>query len=537
MNKNGQKTLLIASVAEGEGKTITAANLAVMLSYAGNKVLLIDGNCDTNGNPGLSKLFDITPKDEDCLCARLETAMFRVCLLRRRKAPSAASEQRFFGRCGRYYRFRKKMNKLIRAAREQYDFIIIDTPALCRSGLAEYYAELSDCAVMVVRQGVASGRSIRDAVDTLSGSTQILGCILNDVRKVGFLSGLLSGGYGRQYGYGKYYSKYGYGDYGNTATAATAAAVHPKITGRETSMSEYDCRAGFRQHMHTEEKALPMRRIHHLIFRCLQDSLRMLLRLFWLPFFLLAVVFSALFCYNAKRSYRPMYKASATFTVNVVGMSGASAFIIPNQPRSSLREPFPYILTSGVLRNLICEDLKLKTLPASINAYVEGTTTLFTLETTAADPELAYKVLVSAIDKYPQVATMLSATRSSRSSALPQFPLHPITASVTQAVSKKGAALGILLGIAVAVIAAATRKTVRSTAELKSILNLRCIGTLPYERVNRRLRNKDSVSLRDDDVTKNFGDSIKLIRSRIQKIRRGTRRQSHFVRKLRSRRG
>ena len=49
---------------------------------------------------------------------------------------------------------------------------------------------------MVVRQGVASGRSIRDAVDTLSGSTQILGCILNDVRKVGFLSGLLSGGYG-----------------------------------------------------------------------------------------------------------------------------------------------------------------------------------------------------------------------------------------------------------------------------------------------------------------------------------------------------
>lgn len=73
LNKNGQKTLLIASVAEGEGKTITAANLAVMLSYAGNKVLLIDGNCDTNGNPGLSKLFDITPKDEDCLCARLET--------------------------------------------------------------------------------------------------------------------------------------------------------------------------------------------------------------------------------------------------------------------------------------------------------------------------------------------------------------------------------------------------------------------------------------------------------------------------------
>lgn len=214
LNKNGQKTLLIASVAEGEGKTITAANLAVMLSYAGNKVLLIDGNCDTNGNPGLSKLFDITPKDEDCLCARLETG--NVSGL---PSPEGAKHLRLlpnndFSGDAADIIVSEKMNKLIRAAREQYDFIIIDTPALCRSGLAEYYAELSDCAVMVVRQGVASGRSIRDAVDTLSGSTQILGCILNDVRKVGFLSGLLSGGYGRQYGYGKYYSKYGYGDYG-----------------------------------------------------------------------------------------------------------------------------------------------------------------------------------------------------------------------------------------------------------------------------------------------------------------------------------
>ena len=36
-----------------------------------------------------------------------------------------------------------------------------------------------------------------------------------------------------------------------------------------------------------------------------------------------------------------------------------------------------------------------------------------------------------------RISEMLSATRSSRSSALPQFPLHPITASVTQAVSKR----------------------------------------------------------------------------------------------------
>ena len=119
MNKNGQKTLLIASVAEGEGKTITAANLAVMLSYAGNKVLLIDGNCDTNGNPGLSKLFDITPKYEDCLCARLETG--NVSGL---PSPEGAKHLRLlpnndFSGDAADIIVSEKMNKLIRAAREQ----------------------------------------------------------------------------------------------------------------------------------------------------------------------------------------------------------------------------------------------------------------------------------------------------------------------------------------------------------------------------------------------------------------------------------
>ena len=320
-------------------------------------------------------------------------------------------------------------------------------------------------------------------------------------------------------------------------------------------MSEYDSRAGFGTHSHGRESSADAADSSFDLSVFAKDSLRMLLRLFWLPL-LLAVVFGALLCYNAKRSYRPMYKASATFTVNVVGMSGASASYYSKSTAEQFARTFPYILTSGVLRNLICEDLIyppatalivlafigkhfhhdraiyisvmiftwaaaifdfMKTLPASINAYVEGTTTLFTLETTAADPELAYKVLVSAIDKYPQVANYVVGNTELTLISPPAVPSAPYNSLSYASCIKKGAALGILLGIAVAVIAAATRKTVRSTAELKSILNLRCIGTLPYERVNRRLRNKDSVSLRDDDVTKNFGDSIKLIRSRIQK--------------------
>ena len=115
-------------------------------------------------------------------------------------------------------------------------------------------------------------------------------------------------------------------------------------------MSEYDCRAGSGTHAHGRESSADAADSSFDLSVFAKDSLRMLLRLFWLPL-LLAVVFSALFCYNAKRSYRPMYKASATFTVNVVGMSGASASYYSKSTAEQFARTFPYILTSGFLRS------------------------------------------------------------------------------------------------------------------------------------------------------------------------------------------
>ena len=88
-------------------------------------------------------------------------------------------------------------------------------------------------------------------------------------------------------------------------------------------MSEYDSRAGFGTHSHGRESSADAADSSFDLSVFAKDSLRMLLRLFWLPL-LLAVVFGALLCYNAKRSYRP---------VQVL-------LIIPNQLPSSLREPF-----------------------------------------------------------------------------------------------------------------------------------------------------------------------------------------------------
>ena len=82
---------------------------------------------------------------------------------------------------------------------------------------AEILAEYADVSLLVVRQGTASARSINDTIDMLeNGSSELLGCVYNDVKTRVFTGKRVFGGYGYggyKYGYGRY-GRYGYGRYG-----------------------------------------------------------------------------------------------------------------------------------------------------------------------------------------------------------------------------------------------------------------------------------------------------------------------------------
>ena len=103
------------------------------------------------------------------------------------------------------------MSKLMLAAKEAADYIVIDSPPTSLMADAEVMAEYADVSLLVVRQSTARTRDINDTIDMLdNGNSELLGCIFNDV-KTGIFSGRkFWGGYGYGYGYGKYH-KYGYG--------------------------------------------------------------------------------------------------------------------------------------------------------------------------------------------------------------------------------------------------------------------------------------------------------------------------------------
>ena len=207
MEEDGKKVLLVSSAIPGEGKTTVAVNLAVSLAMKGKQVLLID--CDLR-NPSVVKALSgknhqLTDKNSLADYLRSKTAV-------RDMIQSAEVENLHVISGGAGIRSdhavllsQERMARLIQTARNQFDYVILDTPPCSMLADAGEVAELAECGLMVIRQDYASRDQIVDGAQRLGdGNLELIGCTFNMVRK----SITDEHGYGYGYGYGY---DYGYG--------------------------------------------------------------------------------------------------------------------------------------------------------------------------------------------------------------------------------------------------------------------------------------------------------------------------------------
>ncbi len=213
----GEKVVMVTSTAPGEGKSVTALNLAAMFAKNNDKILIIDGDLR---NSGISKLLktSITEVKREIQNKKGET-IFSI-----REVESLKLDLLSFNdSANRLHKLMRTstFKKIIDVLRNEYDMIFIDTPPCGMISDAGVIAGAADAAVYVVRQDTVMDVSIREGLDSLiSTDIKLLGCVLNGT--VGGIGGYGSdygygygyGGYKKYYKYNKYYGKYGYG-YGN----------------------------------------------------------------------------------------------------------------------------------------------------------------------------------------------------------------------------------------------------------------------------------------------------------------------------------
>jgi succinoglycan biosynthesis transport protein ExoP len=191
------KMVAITSAEASEGKTATAANLAVVLAQLGRQVLVVD--CDLR-KPRLHQVFklsnrtglvnQLTTGGTDPRDLYLPTAVPNLYVTPSGTIPPNPSELLASDR----------MREWLKLARSRFDYVIVDTPPALAVTDATIVGTLADGIVLTLASGKVTREEARACRDRLRmADVKVLGAVLNRYRST-------QGSLGRRY---RYYESYG----------------------------------------------------------------------------------------------------------------------------------------------------------------------------------------------------------------------------------------------------------------------------------------------------------------------------------------
>jgi len=206
------KLVAVTSAMAGEGKTATAANLAVVLAQLGRPVLIMD--CDLR-KPRLHQVFKVSNRvglvnqltgTADLDTVIVPTEVPNLWVLPSGPMPPNPSE----------LLASERLRELLRTLRGRFDYVIVDTPPALAVTDSTLVGSLADGVVLTLRSHKVTREEARLVRDRLrQADIKILGAVLNRYRA-------LQAGVTRGY---RYAEAYGYGaeESGSGSKAGSAA--------------------------------------------------------------------------------------------------------------------------------------------------------------------------------------------------------------------------------------------------------------------------------------------------------------------------
>lgn len=187
----GIHVVMVASATPGEGKTLTAVNLALTFSESyRRRVLLIDADLRrpmlhtvlgvNNSRAGLSALLS-SPTEYQLKTTHISDLL--------ELAPSGAPDPDPMSGLSS-----ERMRRIVADAGSRYDWVILDTPPVTLLPDASLLAAMVDVAVLVVGAGRTPLALVQKAVDTI-GREKVMGVVLNRVERQHYPGGDYKYGY------------------------------------------------------------------------------------------------------------------------------------------------------------------------------------------------------------------------------------------------------------------------------------------------------------------------------------------------------
>ncbi len=236
--KKGYSVFAITSSTESEGKTTCSTNTALSLAKSGKSVLLIDADlrkpavCKTLGISveGEKGIYDIVTGKKSFEESVKYIEKLNLYLLVASAAVQDPSETLAS----------EAMANIIKQARENFDYVIVDCPPAGVVADAAIVANYTDSVIFVTSEGRVAIPQIEYALsDITTAKAEILGCIYNRAGSTNVNFGGKTGyGYGGYFSnrYGGYYgSSYYYGSRGSSYYYGSRSSSSGKHRHRRSS--------------------------------------------------------------------------------------------------------------------------------------------------------------------------------------------------------------------------------------------------------------------------------------------------------------
>jgi capsular exopolysaccharide synthesis family protein len=175
------RIVLVTSTTTGEGKSVTAYNLAIAAARAGKRTLLVEGDLRSASIGYYVGVEADVTAEEDALryygqlsdCIRIAPLAENLYL-----APSVGPQRQSASILES-----NEMRRLLEDARGRFDFVVVDSPSLSRCNDALLLEPYTDGLILVTRPGITQNSLLTETINEFmdSDQTRLLGAVINGV--------------------------------------------------------------------------------------------------------------------------------------------------------------------------------------------------------------------------------------------------------------------------------------------------------------------------------------------------------------------
>lgn len=245
------------------------------------------------------------------------------------------------------------------------------------------------------------------------------------------------------------------------------------------------------------------------------------LKKFWWIFLIICSLMAGLNYGRAALSYSPSYESKASFTVSTqMGYDESNTsygFYYNQSTAEQLSALFPYVLQSDVMTGLVEEEIG-GAVSGSVSATAIPESNLFTIKAVSSDPMMAKMLLEATIKHIPDVTRYVIGETKLNIIQPVTTPEEPFNKPDYRRQAVLGALVGVVMCIVILACYALFRKTIRKEEDFREVLNIKCLGMLPFIKFKEHNKEIDqTVSILNERSGRGFREANRSLVLKIQR--------------------